>query len=156
MMSAIKDTDSSTLFLEQGANEYRPTAKDNLKIYEKLPPGNYNIGADDQGFFLNKVEDFQVSGKIYGDLLAQKDRIMSTFIDRPASTGVLLSGEKGSGKTLLTRIIATHAATLGYPTILINSVLKGESFNQFLQRIEQPTVIIFYEYEKVLVTRTSS
>lgn len=59
------------------------------------------------------------------------------------------AGEKGSGKTLLTKVISLAAAKLGIPTIVVNSALKGESFNAFLQLIEQPTVMIFDEYEKV-------
>ena len=35
------------------------------------------------------------------------------------------------------------------PTIVINNPWAGEEFNRFLQMIEQPTVIIFDEFEKV-------
>ena len=62
---------------------------------------------------------------------------------------VLLAGEKGSGKTLLTKYISMEVAKQGIPTIVINQALHGERFNTFIQAIEQPCVILFDEFEKI-------
>jgi hypothetical protein len=61
----------------------------------------------------------------------------------------MLTGEKGSGKTLLTKKISLLAGEEGIPTILINQPWCGDAFNSFIQTIEQPCVVLFDEFEKV-------
>jgi hypothetical protein len=100
-------------------------------------------------FYLEAIESFEIRGKVYGDTRKQSQRILNTFNDRTASTGVMLTGEKGSGKTLLAKLLAVTAAETGVPTIVINEPWCGEGFNAFMQMIEQPTVILFDEFEKV-------
>merc|ERR1712183_1235453 len=93
------------------------------------------------------------SGKVYGDTNKLADRILTTFQARDASTGVCLAGEKGSGKTLLAKRISILAAEReNIATIVINSALCGDAFNQFVQMIEQPCVMLFDEFEKVYHT----
>jgi hypothetical protein len=46
-------------------------------------------------------------------------------------------------------MLAVSAAETGVPTIVINEPWCGEGFNSFMQMIEQPTVILFDEFEKV-------
>ena len=70
-------------------------------------------------------------------------------MDRDASTGVMLTGEKGSGKTLLAKNVSFEAAKQGIPTIIINAAWCGDAFNSLIQSIEQPAIILFDEFEKV-------
>jgi hypothetical protein len=70
-------------------------------------------------------------------------------MDRDNSTGVMLNGEKGSGKTLLAKMLSIKGYELGIPTIVINAPWCGDKFNAFIQMIEQPVIIIFDEFEKV-------
>ena len=72
------------------------------------------------------------------------------------STGALLVGEKGSGKTLLAMKIAMDAQTLGWPTILVNSAYGGEGFMSFIQSIDMPCIILFDEFEKVYADKSRS
>jgi hypothetical protein len=60
-----------------------------------------------------------------------------------------LTGEKGSGKSLLAKTLSIEAAAMDIPTIIINNAWTGDEFNKFLQDIEQPCVILFDEFEKV-------
>jgi hypothetical protein len=61
----------------------------------------------------------------------------------------MLNGEKGSGKTMLAKNIATELAKQGVPTIVINRDWTGDGFFKLLQDIDQPCVILFDEFEKV-------
>jgi hypothetical protein len=99
--------------------------------------------------YLEHIGNFEIKGKIYGSHNRNRDRILETFFDRPASTGVMLTGEKGSGKSLLARDISIEGYKKGIPTIVINTPLCGDRFNSFIQTIEQPCIVLFDEFEKV-------
>ena len=139
-----------TYFLKSGTR-FNVRTKAALDLHEQLPPGNYTVKFDKMAncFYLEQIENFEIKGKVYGDTRRNADRILATFNDRTASTGVMLNGEKGSGKTLLAKMLAVNAAEEGVPTIVINAPWCGEEFNGFMQMIEQPTVILFDEFEKV-------
>lgn len=100
-------------------------------------------------FYIEQVDSFELNYKVYGDTLRNADRIINSFQDRPNSTGILLSGEKGSGKTMLAKLLAIKCKELDIPTIIINTAWTGESFNTLIQSIEQPCMILFDEFEKV-------
>lgn len=137
-------------FLKNG-NTYRISRKEALDITEHLPGGNYTVNKDEMTgqLFLEKIDNFNVPGKIYGDCLKHTDRIVNTFMDRPNATGVMLTGEKGAGKTLLTKNVCMALAKQDIPTIVINAPWCGDKFNTFIQSIEQPCAILFDEFEKV-------
>jgi len=136
-------------FLKSG-NTYKVASEEALDIHATLPAGNYVIKVDMfENLYLEHIDSFNVSGKIYGDTLKNTDRIINTFWERPSSTGVMLTGEKGSGKTLLSKKISIELAKQAVPTIVINDAFTGEKFNTLLQTISQPCVILFDEFEKV-------
>lgn len=138
-------------FLKSGKS-FRVSSKEALDLHETLPVGNYTVKYDDMSgqFFLESIDSFEVKGKRYGDLDRNTDRILNTFLDRSASTGVMLTGEKGSGKSLLAKNLAIEAGVRhNIPTIVINAPWHGDKFNSFIQSIEQPTVILFDEFEKI-------
>jgi len=138
-----------TYFLKSGTT-FRVTSKESMDLHESLPVGNYVIKTDMNGnFYLDQIESFEISTKLYGDTTRHTTRILTTFESRPASTGVMLNGEKGSGKTLLAKNLAFEAAKMGIPTIVINAPWKGDGFNSLIQSIEQPCIVLFDEFEKV-------
>jgi len=138
-----------TYFLKSGSS-FKVSTKDSLDLHEKLPAGNYIIKADPFGnLYLEQIESFVKPSKLYGDTFKNTDRIIRTFTERTVSTGIMLNGEKGSGKTLLAKNIAIELAEQGVPTIVINSPWHGDNFNKLLQDIEQPCMVLFDEFEKV-------
>ena len=136
-------------FLRSG-NTFRVSSKEAMDLHEQLPAGNYTIAQDMMGnFYLEQIDDFEIPAKMYGNTLRHTDRIINTFWERPQQTGVLLNGEKGSGKTLLAKNLSTELAKQGVPTIVINRDWKGDAFFKLLQDIDQPCVVLFDEFEKV-------
>jgi len=137
-----------TFYLKNGAN-FKPADEEALNLHEHLPAGNYVIKVDPfENLYFEQIDDFDLPSRIYGDTIRNAERIINTFQDRPATTGVLLSGEKGSGKTMLAKMLSARCAEAGMPTIVINSAWVGDKFNTLMQNIEQPCVVLFDEFEK--------
>lgn len=136
-------------FLKQG-NSYNVFAHDSLDLASRLPAKNFVVKMDrNETLYLEQVDEFNITGKLYGDVTRNAERILNTFDHRPNATGVMLSGEKGSGKTLLSKLITIEGAKLGYPTVIINQPWKGDEFNTLIQTINQPAIVLFDEFEKV-------
>lgn len=134
----------------KSGNTFRVSADAAIDLHTKLPVGNYIIKVDPMGaMYLEQIDSFEFKGKQYGDNIRHTERIMSTFKDRTVSTGIMLAGEKGSGKSLLAKSLSIAAAAIDMPTIIINTPFKGDSFNKFMQDIDEPCVVLFDEFEKV-------
>jgi len=133
-------------------NTYRAFNEIDFVIVDKLPAKTFSISWDDDRnqYFLRVVEDMVVPSKIYGKTQEHVARVIKTFEERTTTTGIMLSGNKGSGKTLFTKLISEQLrVTENIPTIIINEPHCGEDFNKFIQSIEQPVIIVFDEFEKV-------
>ena len=138
-----------TIFVKQGSS-FHPTSEENLDIHHMLPVGTYIVLFDPkQGYYLEQSEDLKVPSKLYGSAATSAQRILRAFHDRAVNTGVLLSGEKGTGKTMLSRTMSCELAKQHIPTLLINERHMGDAFNKFITSITQPCLIIFDEFEKV-------
>lgn len=139
-----------TYFIRNG-NQFDVSADAALDIQHKLPVGNYIIKERPMGgpLYLEMVDGFKPLSKMYGNTTRHADRIINTYRDRGTSTGVLLNGEKGSGKTLLARQLSIECAKLDIPTVIINAPWNGDKFNKFMQDISQECMVLFDEFEKV-------
>ena len=136
-------------YLKQG-DQWTPTTEGQLDLRDTLDVGVYVVGKQImQPYHLERTADFTLPKKLYGNTEKHAKRIISTFNGRSGQTGVLLSGVKGSGKTMLAKYIAVSS---GLPTIIVNNSYSDDSFLTMLQGINQKAVIIFDEFEKVYDT----
>ena len=103
-----------------------------------------------RGYYLTQQDDIGIPRKIYGDCSRRLNKVINTFKDRPnRNTGVLLVGNKGSGKTMLSTLVCNHAVNvLGYPVIKLEDDYQDTNFIEFLDSITQPCVVFIDEFEK--------
>mgnify|MGYP001418830748 CR=1 FL=1 len=137
-------------FIESG-NIYTIENRSATKV-DDIPAGVYRIKASMQGLYLEKIEDdYKLPEKVYGDPTPRAERILNTWQSRTKNnTGVLLSGDKGSGKSLLMNILC-HKAVEEYDAavILVSDAMAGSDFTDFLSEIKRPLVVGIDEFEKV-------
>lgn len=138
----------SKKFIE-GGSKIRLIAEGQTRDLRGLTPGvAYVLHTDLLGLYLQPQPLQNVPGKVYGTILSKKDRILRGYrarAERGQSTGVLLNGEKGSGKTLLARMLARDS---NLPVLLITENRVGEAFRELLI-YASPCVVLFDEFEKL-------
>lgn len=139
-----------TYYLVQG-NNIDLAASDSMKVLDHLPADMYTVRKNEMTgqLYLQTTNRFELPSKIYGEPTSRVERIMNTFYARPRSTGVLLTGDKGSGKTLLAKCLANQMIEDGYPVVVVNEPWCGEKFNELIGKIKQPALVLFDEFDKV-------
>lgn len=123
---------------------------DDLKVYDNLEVGTYAIRFDPKsGYSLERISNYQpTKDKIYGRTNERIEKVMKKFKAKDGNNlGVLLSGKKGMGKTLLAQELSARAREEGLPVILVNQ--STPSLVSFLDSIEQKVLVLFDEFEKV-------
>jgi len=137
-----------TLKFLKNADIWLLTNEDRFDLRTLLDVQNYSVGRNPNTgeYFLEKAKPFEVPDKLYGKTEAWTDRIIESFNVEAHQTGVLLSGLKGSGKTMLAKNIAVKS---NLPVIIVNAPYCDDRFLRAIQGIEQRAVIMFDEFEKV-------
>ena len=127
--------------------EYRLTDS-NVESFDLLPKGTYLTKFDAQNnvYYLESTEDFTMPSKIYGNSDLLSDRYVRTFLDGTKNMGILLTGLKGTGKSLTAKLTALKS---NMPIILVTEEFVGEEFKSFLNSIKQQVVVFIDEFEKV-------
>lgn len=144
--------DQSTVY-SRGGGRFRPIPVSQTDFVKNLDVGVYTVNEDMMGLFFQHATDFGDPGRVYGNANARATRILNTFRERDGGLGVLCVGEKGSGKTMLSKIIAHRAGTeLGIPTIIVNQPLAGDAFCKIIRDLPS-AVVLFDEFEKVYPER---
>ena len=119
-----------------------------IEVSRTLGAGTYEVGFSmQQGFFLNSVRMPDVGKmKVYGKMNERIEKVMRGFSIADKNLGVILSGEKGIGKSLFAKLVSIRAVAEGWPVILVNDYFNG--LPQFLMSIEQKCVVLFDEFDK--------
>lgn len=132
-------------------SQYRMISDEDIQVMEHLPNKTFTVEKNPitEEFYLTPIDGFSLPDRMYGNTKQMADRILNTFSSRPSSTGVHLTGVKGSGKTLLAKAVCVLAHDTGTPVIVVNQAHSGDDFNKFIQGIQGEAVILFDEFEKV-------
>jgi PII-like signaling protein len=133
----------------QADSSFFPTQTN--RVLDRLPTGNYSIKENPQTteLYFSRIQEFKLPKEFYGDFKTNADKIFRTFQDKENSTGVLLRGEKGSGKTLLAKYLSILGKQNDIPTILVDTPQNSTKFNELIMNLDQDCVIIFDEFEKI-------
>jgi len=116
-----------------------------------LPPDLYNLIMNSEGDLALRVGEIKPLPQIYGTQILQKaSKIWTTWEKKGFhSMGVLLSGLRGSGKTLVVKILMHRALEEEIPVIVIEKAFRGASLIDFFSRFNgQPFLAVIDEFEK--------
>ena len=120
---------------------------DSLKVYDSLPVRVYSIDFSPMnGFSLSNYDDIEINEKIYGEHIKKKDKVLRGFKRADRNFGVILSGDKGIGKSLFAKLLIEDGIKTGYPVIIVDRFIPGIS--SFINDIQQEVIVLFDEYDK--------
>lgn len=139
--------------LQQGRDVFLVEAQHTA---DQLQVGNYDLSFSDmKGYYLTKKDDFSLPSKIYGDPYTFASRVISTadkLYAKSRGMAVLLSGKKGTGKSITAKVIAANS---NRPVISISVAYTGQGLTNFINGIETPSVIVIDEFEKTYYDQES-
>lgn len=113
-----------------------------------IPPGFYSLAVTPKGELVYKRREMpELPAKIYGSADNDCDRIIRTFFSRKQNTGVLLSGLKGSGKTLQAKLII-HELSKTIPVIVVDDKIDAAYIKAAVDELVLSCVFLD-EFEKL-------
>ena len=130
---------------------------DGLDVIKELPVQTYIVCFHPMtGFSLKIFQPDVVNEKIYGIHESKATKVIRTFEDKDfdRNLGIILSGNKGIGKSLCAKLISQKALESGYPVIIVNTYYPNIS--TFIASIEQECVILFDEFDKTFGGKSSN
>ena len=121
---------------------------DDLRCYDELPADYYVVRfTEREGFFLERYTEFEITdNKVYGIHEQKVEKVLASFKAFKRNLGVILSGDKGIGKSLFSRMLGCRAIENGIPVIIVDSYVFG--IGAFLDKIRQAVMILFDEFDK--------
>lgn len=118
-----------------------------VQTYKQLPANTYKVCFSPMaGFSLKLHSDLNVCERIYGNTPNKVKKVLTTFKKFNRNMGIILSGEKGSGKSVFARLLAEQGKELNLPLIIVDEAFNGIA--DFLESITQECIVLFDEFEK--------
>ena len=123
---------------------------DNLTVKDEIPPGTYVVKFSPlSGYSLERQKNFKNKIKVYGNHLKLRDKMLRRYESSEKNFGVILDGKKGTGKSMLARLVSEKLIEKGIPTIIIKE--DSDGITDFINSIEQPVLILMDEFEKIFI-----
>ena len=121
---------------------------DDLRSYDQLPADYYVVRFNErEGFFLERYSEFKITdAKVYGIHLEKVKKVLDSYEIFNRNLGVILSGDKGIGKSLFSRLLGRKAVEKGIPVIIVDTYWEG--IGSFLDRVQQEVMVLFDEFDK--------
>ena len=121
---------------------------DLMQTHEKIPSQVYYVRCEEnRGFFLLQRSELEIKeNKIYGVHMKKCKKVLDSFEKFERHLGVILSGDKGIGKSLFARLLSYVSIKNGYPVLIIDRPYGG--LGDFLESIEQECIVLFDEFDK--------
>lgn len=133
-------------------NTYRVYG-DDLEVFDSLPTGAYHVNFSEMtGFSLSTHPDIEIHEKMYGVHEQKSEKVLDAFDVFERSLGVILSGDKGIGKSMFAKLLCVKAMQRGFPVVVIDQYIPGIA--RFIESIDQEAVILFDEFDKTFSTRS--
>lgn len=125
-----------------------------LQTFKHLPANTYNVEFNKmQGFFLSERPALEVKEeKVYGDHEQKVVKVLNAFEHFNRNLGVILSGQKGIGKSLFARMLSIGALKKDIPLLVVSEHFPG--IGNFLNSIRQEVIVLFDEFEKTFSMRS--
>ncbi len=121
---------------------------DDVKTYDTLPADYYRVEYEQMaGYSIKKMDHpFQVNEPVYGVSQAKVDKVLHCYSLINRNLGVLLSGDKGIGKSMFAKLLAIACVKQGIPVISITQNTPGLA--TFLEDLNQEAMFLFDEFDK--------
>lgn len=139
-----------TKFINDNGN-ITPVSFQDDTITDSIKPAVYTLKKSITGFYLEYTQDqFQLPAVIHGKLIhTRSDKILNTYNTKSDSMATLATGNKGAGKTELTRLTANKAITQhNLPVVVVDTPYNDSAFISFIQSLGE-VVVIMDEFVKL-------
>ena len=126
-----------------------------IMTYNELPANYYKVCFNEnKGFWLELHPEMQLKeSKIYGSHNEKADKVLNSFDMFNRNLGVMISGNKGLGKSLFARLLSRKAIERGLPVIVVNFYAPG--IMDYIDSIQQEVLVLFDEFDKTFEEKSN-